>query len=87
LAQRLPTVCLFTEFAEAGGFLTYGPSLREAFHRSGVFVGKVLTGAKPGDMPIERPERFEFVINLKTAKVLGLTIPTSLLQQADQVIE
>jgi putative ABC transport system substrate-binding protein len=87
LAQRLPTVCLFIEFAEAGGFLTYGPSLREAFHRSGVFVGKVLTGAKPGDMPIERPERFELVINLKTARTLGLTIPQSLLLRADQVIE
>ncbi len=87
LEERLPTVSLFTEFAEAGGLLTYGPSLREAFHRSGVFVGKVLKGAKPGDLPIERPARFELVINLKTAKALGLTIPPSLLQRADQVIE
>jgi putative ABC transport system substrate-binding protein len=87
LEERLPTVSLFTEFAEAGGLLTYGPSLREAFHRSGVFVGKVLKGAKPGDLPIERPARFELVINLKTAKALGLTIPQSLLQRADHVIE
>jgi len=87
LEERLPTVSLFTEFAEAGGLLTYGPSLREAFHRSGVFVGKVLRGAKPGDLPIEQPAKFEFVINLKTAKALGLTIPPSLLQRADEVIQ
>ena len=85
--KRLATVSLFTEFAEAGGLLTYGPSLRESFRRSGVFAGKVLSGAKPGDLPIERPEKFELVINLKTAKALGLTIPPSLLQRADQVIE
>jgi putative tryptophan/tyrosine transport system substrate-binding protein len=85
--KRLPTVSLFTEFAEAGGLLTYGPSLRESFRRSGVFAGKVLSGAKPGDLPIERPEKFELVINLQTAKALGLTIPPSLLQRADQVIE
>ena len=85
--KRLPTVSLFTEFAEAGGLLTYGPSLRESFRRSGVFAGKVLDGAKPADLPIERPEKFELVINLKTAKALGLTIPLSLLQRADQVIE
>ena len=85
--KRLPTVSLFTEFAEAGGLLTYGPSLRESFRRSGVFAGKVLSGAKPGDLPIERPERFELVINLKTAKALGLAIPRSLLLRADQVIE
>jgi putative ABC transport system substrate-binding protein len=85
--KRLPTVSLFTEFAEAGGLLTYGPSLRESFRRSGVFAGKVLGGAKPADLPIERPEKFELVINLKTAKALGLTIPPSLLQRADQVIE
>jgi len=85
--KRLPTVSLFTEFAEAGGLLTYGPSLRESFRRSGVFAGKVLSGAKPADLPIERPEKFELVINRKTAKALGLTIPQSLLQRADQVIE
>jgi ABC-type uncharacterized transport system substrate-binding protein len=84
---RLATVSLFTEFAEAGGLLTYGPSLRESFRRSGIFVGKVLKGAKPANLPIERPEKFELVINLKTAKALGLTIPPSLLARADQVIE
>ena len=85
--KRLPTVSLFTEFAEAGGLLTYGPSLRESFRRCGVLAGKVLSGVKPADLPIERPEKFELVINLKTAKALGLTIPPSLLQRADQVIE
>jgi putative ABC transport system substrate-binding protein len=85
--KRLPTVSLFTEFAEAGGLLTYGPSIRESSRRAGVFVGKILNGAKPAELPIERPEKFEMVINLKTAKALGLTIPPSLLQRADQVIE
>jgi putative ABC transport system substrate-binding protein len=85
--KRLPTVSLFTEFAEAGGLLTYGPSVRESFRRCGVYVGKVLNGAKPAELPIERPERFELVINLKTAKAVGLTIPQSLLLRADKVIE
>ena len=85
--KRLPTVGLFTEFAEAGGLLTYGPSIREASRRCGVYVGKILNGAKPADLPIERPEKFELVINMKTAMVLGLTIPQSLQRRADQLIE
>jgi putative ABC transport system substrate-binding protein len=85
--KRWPTVSLFTEFAEAGGLLTYGPSLRESFRRSGVFVGKVLTGVQPSNMPIERPAKFELVINLKTTKALGLTIPPAVLARADEVIE
>jgi putative ABC transport system substrate-binding protein len=87
LEKRLPTVSLFTEFAEAGGLLTYGPSIREAFRRCGVYVGKILNGAKPADLPIERPEKFELVINAKTAKALGLAIPASMLRRADQIIE
>jgi putative tryptophan/tyrosine transport system substrate-binding protein len=85
--KRLPTVSLFTEFAEAGGLLTYGPSIRESSRRAGIFVGKILNGAKPAELPIERPEKFQLVINLKTAKALGLTIPQSLLQRADRAIE
>jgi putative ABC transport system substrate-binding protein len=85
--RRLPGVCLFVGFAEAGGLMAYGPSLLEAFRRAGTFVSRILQGAKPGGLPVERPEKFEFVINLKTAKALGLTIPPSLLQRADQVIE
>ena len=87
LEKRLPTVSLFTEFAEAGGFLTYGPNFREVTRRCGVYLGKILSGARPAEMPIERPEKFELVINLKTAKALGLTIPPPLLLRADQIIE
>ena len=85
--KRLPTVALFSEFAEAGGLLSYGPNLREAFRRCGVYVGKILSGAKPSELPIERPEKFELVINARTAKTLGLTIPDSLLRRADQIIQ
>jgi putative ABC transport system substrate-binding protein len=85
--KRLAIVSLFTELAEAGGLLSYGPSLRESFRRSGVVVGKILNGAKPADLPIERPEKFELVINMNTAKVLGLTIPQSVLVRADRVIQ
>jgi putative ABC transport system substrate-binding protein len=85
--RHLPAVSMFVEFAEAGGLMVYGPSLREAFRRCGGYVAKILQGAKPADLPIERPEKFDLVINLKTAKALGLTIPPSLLQRADQVIE
>ena len=85
--KRLPTVSLFAEFARAGGLLTYGPSIGEAFHRCGMYVGRILNGAKPGELPIERPRTFELLINLKTAKALGLTIPPSVLARADQVLE
>jgi putative ABC transport system substrate-binding protein len=86
-ARHLPAVSMFVEFAEAGGLMVYGPSLREAFRRCGGYVARILQGAKPAELPIERPEKFDLVINLKTAKALGLTIPPSLLQRADQVIE
>jgi ABC-type uncharacterized transport system substrate-binding protein len=85
--RHLPAVSMFVEFSEAGGLMVYGPSLREAFRRCGGYVAKILQGAKPADLPIERPEKFDLVINLRTAKALGLTIPPSLLQRADQVIE
>jgi len=85
--KRLPALSIFVEFAEAGGLMAYGPTLREAFHRCGVYVSRILQGAKPADMPVERPTKFELVINLKTAKALGLTVPQSLLSRADRVIE
>jgi len=70
LKRRLPAVSMFVEFAEAGGVMAYGPSLREAFWRSGAYAGRILQGAKPGELPVQRPTKFELVINLKTAKAL-----------------
>jgi putative tryptophan/tyrosine transport system substrate-binding protein len=84
---RLPAVGEVRNFAEAGGLLAYGPRSEENFRRAAFLVDKILKGSKPGDLPIEQPTKFELVINLKTARALGLTIPPSLLQRADQVIE
>ena len=86
-SRQLPAVSMFVEFAEAGGLMVYGPSLQEAFRRCGGYVGRILRGARPGELPVERPEKFDLVVNLKTAGVLGLTIPRSLLQRTDRVIE
>ena len=87
IKSRLPTVSGPREFVEAGGLVSYGPSFANLYRRSAVYVDKILKGAKPGDLPIEQPTTFELVINLKTAKVIGLTIPPPLLQQADEVIQ
>jgi ABC-type uncharacterized transport system substrate-binding protein len=85
--DRLPAMFYFREFAEVGGLMSYGPNFRELFRRAATYVDKILKGAKPGDLPVEQPTKFELVINLKTAKALGLTIPPSLLGRADEVIQ
>jgi putative ABC transport system substrate-binding protein len=85
--HRLPGIYSLREFTEAGGLMSYSVRLSELFRRAAVYVDKILKGAKPADLPVEQPTKFELVINLKTAKALGLTIPQSLLLRADQLIQ
>ena len=87
LKNRLPTVSGPQEFVEAGGLMAYGPHYPDLFRRAAMYVDKILQGAKPADLPVEQPTKFELVINLKTAKALGLTIPQSLLVRADEIIQ
>ena len=84
---RLPAAYGTRASVEAGGLMSYGPNVRDLFRRSATFVDKILKGAKPGDLPVEQPTKFEMVINLKTARALGLTIPRSMLQRADEVVQ
>lgn len=85
--SRLPSISNQNGFAQAGGLMSYGPNLGHIERRAADYVDKILKGAKPAELPVERPIRFEFVINLKTAKTLGLAIPQSLLLQADELVE
>jgi putative ABC transport system substrate-binding protein len=85
--EQLPAMFQFREFAQLGGLMSYGPNLQDMFRRGANYVDKIFKGAKPADLPIEQPTRFELVINLKTAKALGLTTPQTLLATADEIIE
>ena len=87
LGARLPTIFSTRDFVRAGGFMSCGPNYSDLFRRSADYVDKILRGAKPGDIPVEQPTRFELVLNLTTAKALGLTIPQQFVLRADEVIE
>jgi putative ABC transport system substrate-binding protein len=87
LAKRLPTIYGYREHVVAGGLASYGVDLRWCYHRAASFVDKILHGARPGDLPVEFPTNMLLAINLKTAKALGLTVPSSLLVRADEVLE
>jgi ABC-type uncharacterized transport system substrate-binding protein len=85
--KQIPAVSMFSEFVRAGGLMSYGPSVPAAAQRCGTYVGRILQGMKPSELPVERPQTFELAVNLKTAKALNLTIPPSVLGRADQIIE
>jgi putative ABC transport system substrate-binding protein len=84
--ERLPTIYWAREFAEEGGLMSYGPNYADLYRRSVGYVDKILKGSKPADLPIEQPAKFELVVNLKTARALGITIPESILLRADEII-
>jgi ABC-type uncharacterized transport system substrate-binding protein len=87
MGARLPTIFSARHFVQAGGLISYGPNFRNLYQRAAELVDKILRGTKPGDIPVEQPTKFDLVVNLTTAKALGMTIPGSFLSQADEVIE
>ncbi len=87
LEQRLPSINAYEELVEAGGLMSYGPSYEDMHKRAAIYVDKILKGTQPGNLPIEQPTKFTFIINLGTAKALGVTVPSQLLGLADRLIE
>src|SRR5262249_7193215 len=87
LSARLPTVYSFRELVEAGGLMSYGPNIPDLFRRAASYVDKILRGAKPAEIPVEQPIKFDLIINITTAKALGITIPEPFLLRADEVVE
>jgi putative ABC transport system substrate-binding protein len=87
MAARLPTMHGAREYVESGGLMSYGPNFPDLYRRAADYVDKILRGAKPGDLPVEQPTKFDFIINLTTAKALGLDVPAAVLARADDVIE
>jgi putative ABC transport system substrate-binding protein len=85
--KRMPAMYFDEDFADAGGLMSYGPSITDAYRRAAAYVDKILKGAKPGDLPVEQPTKFDLVVNLKAARALDLGIPRSILLRADRVIE
>jgi len=83
----IPAIYEWREFASAGGLISYGPNLTRIYREMGLYTGKVLNGAKPADLPVQQPTNFEMIVNLKTARTLGLTVPSTILARADELIE
>jgi len=86
-AQRLPAIYFVDSFAKAGGWISYGPNIPDVYRRAAAHVDRILKGAKPGDLPVERPTKFDLVVNLSAAKAIGLTVSPSILLRADRVID